>query len=104
MIKFTILYPNTPGARFDHVYYREKHMPLVAARMGSHLKSYAIDRGLSGRAPGEAPAYVAIGYLLCETIEDFQAGFGPHAQEILADVPNYTDVSPSVQISEIVVS
>ena len=33
----------------------------------------------------------------------FQAGFGPHAQEIMADIPNYTDQTPVIQISEVVV-
>jgi uncharacterized protein (TIGR02118 family) len=33
MIKVSVMYPNTPDARFDHEYYREKHMPLVKARM-----------------------------------------------------------------------
>ena len=26
MIKVTVMYPNTPGARFNHEYYRDKHM------------------------------------------------------------------------------
>ena len=103
MIKFTVLYPNTPGARFDHAYYRDKHMPLVKERMGKHLKSYAIDQGLAGAAPGEPPAFVAIGYLFCESVADFQAGFGPHAKEIFADVANYTDIAPKAQVSEVVV-
>jgi hypothetical protein len=29
MIKVSVTYPNKPGARFDHTYYRDKHMPLV---------------------------------------------------------------------------
>src|SRR6185369_14662713 len=29
MIKVTVMYPNTAGARFNHEYYRDKHMPLV---------------------------------------------------------------------------
>ena len=32
-----------------------------------------------------------------------QAGFGPHAKEIMADIANYTDQSPVIQISEVVV-
>jgi uncharacterized protein (TIGR02118 family) len=36
-------------------------------------------------------------------VEAFQAGFGPHAQEIMADIPNYTDLTPVIQISEVVV-
>ena len=31
------------------------------------------------------------------------AGFGPHAQEIMADIPNYADLAPVIQISEVVV-
>src|SRR6185312_4185403 len=34
MIKVSVMYPNTPGGRFDHDYYRDKHMPLVKARLG----------------------------------------------------------------------
>lgn len=30
------------------------------------------------------------------------AGFGPHAKEILADIANYTDLTPVMQISEVV--
>jgi uncharacterized protein (TIGR02118 family) len=33
----------------------------------------------------------------------FQAGFGPHAKEIVADIPNYTDQTPVIQISDVVV-
>ena len=52
MIKVTVMYPNTPGARFDHAYYRDKHMPLVKAKMGDHCKYYTVDKGLAGGAPG----------------------------------------------------
>ena len=40
MIKVSVMYPNTPGARFDHEYYRGKHMPLVKARMDGACKYY----------------------------------------------------------------
>jgi uncharacterized protein (TIGR02118 family) len=36
-------------------------------------------------------------------VEAFQAGFGPHVAEIMADIPNYTDLTPVLQISEVVV-
>jgi len=103
MIKFSVMYPNKPGTRFDHDYYRDKHMPLVKERMGKYLKYYTIDQGLSGGRPGDAPAYLAMGHLICESITDFQAGFGPHSKELMADIPNYTDAQPTVQISEIIV-
>src|SRR6184192_1284407 len=39
MIKVSVMYPNTPGARFNHEYYRDKHMPLVKARMGESFQA-----------------------------------------------------------------
>ena len=103
MIKVSVMYPNTPGARFDHDYYKNRHMPLVKACMGDHCKFYTVDMGLAGGAPGQPAAYVAMCHLYCDSVEAFQAGFGPHAQEILADVPRYTDLAPVIQISEVVV-
>jgi len=103
MIKVSVMYPNTAGARFDHAYYRDTHMPLVKARMGDHCKSYTVDKGLAGGAPGSAPAYVAMCHIFCDSVDSFQAGFGPHMQEILADIPNYTDLAPVIQISDFVV-
>jgi uncharacterized protein (TIGR02118 family) len=103
MIKVSVMYPNTPGARFNHEYYRDRHMPLVKARMGDSCKYYTIDKGLAGGAPGAPATYVGMCHIFCDSIEAFQAGFGPHAQEIMGDIPNYTDLTPVLQISEVVV-
>lgn len=103
MIKVSVMYAGQPTDRFDHAYYRDRHMPLVQARMGAHCKFYTVDKGLAGGAPGEPPTYVAMCHIFCDSVEAFQAGFGPHAQEIMADIANYTDLAPVVQISEVVV-
>lgn len=103
MIKVSVMYPNTPGARFDHGYYRDKHMPIVAAKMGAACRSYTVDRGLAGGAPGAPATYVAMCHIFFDSIEAFQAAFGPHAKSIMADVPNYTDIAPTMQVSEVVV-
>lgn len=103
MIKVSVMYPNTPGARFNHEYYRDKHMPLVKARMGEKCKYYTVDKGIAGATPDAAATYVAMCHLFCDSVESFQAGFGPHAKEIMADIPKYTDLSPVIQISEVVV-
>ena len=103
MIKVSVMYPNTPGAKFNHDYYRDKHMPMVKAKLGAALKSYTVDKGLAGGAPGAPATYVAMCHLFCDSVETFQAGFGPHAKAIMADVPNYTDIAPVMQISEVVV-
>ncbi len=103
MIKVSVMYPNEPGARFDHDYYRDQHLPLVNRLMGDGCLYYAIDKGLAGGAPGSAPAYVAMCHFFCESPASFQAAFGPHASEILADIPHYTDLQPVMQLSEVVV-
>ena len=103
MIKVSVMYPNTPGARFNHDYYRDTHMPLLKARMGDSCKSYTIDKGLAGGAPGAPATYVGMCHIFCDSVASFQAGFGPHAKEIMADIANYTDLAPVIQISEVVV-
>lgn len=103
MIKVSVLYPQQPDATFDHTYYRDKHMPMVKARMGDHCSHYTVDRGLAGGAPGAPPPFIAMCHLYCASVEAFQAGFGPHAKEIMADIPNYTNLSPTLLISEVVV-
>jgi uncharacterized protein (TIGR02118 family) len=78
-------------------------MPLVKARMGSSCRYYTVDKGLAGGAPGALATYVGMCHIFCDSVEAFQHGFAPHAQEIMGDILNYTDVSPVVQISEVVV-
>jgi uncharacterized protein (TIGR02118 family) len=42
MIKVNVMYPYTEGARFDHAYYRDRHMPMVKSRLGSLLRGLSI--------------------------------------------------------------
>jgi uncharacterized protein (TIGR02118 family) len=101
MIKVSVLYPNKPGARFDMDYYCNKHFPLVQARLGAACKSVAVEQGIAGGAPGTPAAFIAMGHLYCDSVEAFQAAFGPHAAEIMGDIPNYTDIEPTLQISDV---
>ena len=77
-------------------------MPLVKARMGDYCKYYTVEKGLSGAAPGSPAPYVALCRIFCDSLESFETGFGPHMEEIMADIPNYTDLTPLVQISHVV--
>ena len=104
MIKVSVMYPNMPGARFDHAYYRDKHMPLVKARMGDSCKFYTVDKGLAGGGPGDPPTYIGMCHIFCDTVQSFQEGFGPHQKEIMGDIANYTDIAPVVQISLVMVA
>lgn len=101
MIKVSVLYPNEKGKKFDMDYYCNSHIPMVQKKLGAALKGGAVEQGLSGADPGSPATYVAMGHLLFDSIEAFQSTFGPHAETIMADVPNYTDIQPVLQISEV---
>ncbi len=102
MIRVSVLYPNSPGATFDMPYYIASHMQtLVKGKLGAALKGMQIDHGLGGGMPGVPPPYIAVGHLLFDSVEAFQAAFGPVADAILGDIPNYTNVQPAVQVSEV---
>ena len=103
MIKVNVMYPYTEGARFDHAYYRDRHMPLVKARLGNACAYYTVEKGLAGRAPGSPPAFVAMCAFICDSVESYEAAIEGHRTEILADIPNYTDIQPLLQYSELVV-
>jgi len=95
------MYPNTEGATFDMTYYCENHIPMVRQKLGAALKDVAVDQGIGGEEPGSPAPYLALCHLLFESVEAFQTSFGPHAQEFEADVPNYTNTHPTIQISEV---
>ena len=103
MVKVSVMYPGSPGVRFDHDYYRDKHMPLIKRRMGAALKYYSVDKGLAGGTSEAPPTYVGMCHLLCDSLESYHASFDPHAQELSRDVRNFTAQTPVVQISEVVV-
>jgi uncharacterized protein (TIGR02118 family) len=101
MIKVSVLYPNAEGSRFDLDYYVNTHMPMVRSELGPALQGMGIDAGLAGGTPGAPAPFAAAGHLIFDSVEDFQTSFGPRASVIMGDIPNYTDITPVIQISEI---
>jgi len=60
-----------------------------------------VDQGLAGGAPDSPAIYIAMGHLRFNSVEEIQSSFGPHAEAIMADIPNYTDIQPVIQASEV---
>jgi len=103
MIRVSVHYPGKAGAKFDHAYYAQKHMALVRQRLGGvGLIRVEVDKGLAGGAPGSAAPFACIGYLYFKSLEDFQKAMKAHGPELMADLPNFTNVQPEIQISEVV--
>jgi uncharacterized protein (TIGR02118 family) len=101
MIKVSVFYPNEQGKKFDMDYYWDKHMPMVQQKFGTACKRVEAEQGLGGISPGAPATYIAMCHLYFDSIEAFQTAFGPHAQAIMADMPNYTNIQPTIQISEV---
>ena len=102
MIRVSVLYPNSPGATFDMSYYIDSHMlTLVKGKLGAALKGMEIDHGVGGGMPGVPAPYIAACHMLFDSVAAFEAAFGPNADAILSDIPNYTNVQPTVQVSEV---
>ncbi|MDL5511404.1 EthD family reductase [Arenibacter sp. M-2] len=55
-----------------------------------------------GSRPVQSAPYVAIANLTFESLKSFQGSFGANAAKISADLPNFTNVQPLVQISEVI--
>ena len=102
MIKVSVLYPNTTGSRFDFEYYMANHIPMVGSLLAEGIRKAEVDRGAGGAAPGEAAPFHAIAHLHFDSVEAFGTAFAPHAEKIMGDIPNYPDVTPQIQISEVV--
>jgi uncharacterized protein (TIGR02118 family) len=103
MIVGTVYYPNGEGATFDMEYYCKTHIPLVTKLMGNKLKGSAVENGLSGATSDSPAPYIAVGKLYFESVEAFESAFGPNAEKIMADTPNYTNIEPTMQIGEVMI-
>ena len=101
MVRVSVMYPNHEGTKFDMTYYINRHIPMVRQLLGSALRGVSVEQGISGEGPGSPASYVAMGHLLFDSVEAFQTSFGPHAQAIMEDIPNYTNSGPIVEISEV---
>ena len=101
MIKVSVFYPSGDGKKFDIGYYCEKHMTLVQRLCGAALKGMAVEHGISGMSAGSPAPFLAMGHLYFDSVDAFNASFGPHLNEIVGDIPNYTNVQPTIQISEV---
>ena len=102
MIRVSVLYPNKKG-KFDLDYYLNRHIPLVHRLLDPYgLIRTEVDKGLGSAEPGAPAPYVAVAHLIFASLEQMQQGLAAHDPDLAADMPNYTDIGPEFQISEIV--
>jgi uncharacterized protein (TIGR02118 family) len=101
MIRVSVMYPNE-GKKFNMDYYLNTHIPLVHKLLDPYgLVRIEVDKGIGTAKPGDSAPFVVVGYMVFNTIEEMQKGLQAHDPELAADVPNFTDIRPQFQISEI---
>ena len=94
MIKVTVSYPGGEGITFDHDYYAGTHVPMCAEAFKP--ARIELERGLNG------PNLASVAFYF-ESMESMQAAMStPKMGDILADLGNYTNSSPTMQVSELV--
>ena len=90
------------GVRFDHGYYMSKHLPMVGAIMGPHgVKRVEVVK-IGPNPDGSTPQYQVMFSAYFESSAALQKAMAePRMPEIMGDIPNYTDITPVLEISEI---
>jgi uncharacterized protein (TIGR02118 family) len=101
MIKASALYPYEEGKRFDLDYYLNRHLPLARELWGSACKGMEVDEGIRAGEPGSKPLYIVMFHVYFDSEEAYLAALLPHMDTLVADIPNYTDIQPIIQVSEV---
>ena len=91
----SVLYPAGEGSTFDMEYYKNTHRAIVERVLGP--VEFSCEQGLPGQP------FMATGHLVYESMEAMQAATsGPDAAEAQTDIANFTNVTPQIQIGEII--
>jgi len=102
MIKVSVFYPDGKDKKFDFAYYINSHRLLVSKTLGDALQEASYDKGVGGATPESPATYVAMANLYFNSMEEFGQAFAAGAATLMADLPNFTDIEPVIQTSEVI--
>lgn len=98
----SVFYPLADGMSFDMDYYLSTHLPLVRRLLEPMgLRETRVMAGVPS-GTGQAPFHV-VAELLFDDEESLAAALAAHGPQTQADIPNFTDAVPLIQISRVVV-
>ena len=102
MFKINVLYPKSAEDNFDLDYYINTHTPLLKELLGPEgLIKVEIEEGIAGGTPGSDPTYTVLCGIFFPDPETLEAALEKHAMELLSDIPNFTSVVPTMQVSRV---
>ena len=101
MMTVSIQYPATSGSRFDLDYYMNTHMPMVRDRFAAF--GLAGDQVMKGDgAPGGKEAFQVTTLLMFPAKQNFIDAVAAHGDEVMGDIPKFTDTTPAMQFNQTV--
>lgn len=95
--RLSAIYPNTEGSTFDMDYYMDTHIPLVEELF--QPLSVEVNVGESGAEEGSEPPFAVMTDITFATLEDLQNAIATHGEEVIGDIPNFTNVEAQLQIN-----
>lgn len=96
-MSLNIIYHRHEGARFDLVYYRETHIPLVRKVM--RPARVTLIEGVP--MDGVSAAFVMIAHFEFASREAMHAALGdPGRADLRADLANFTDIRPVAMLGQ----
>ena len=98
----SVTYPKQSGSFFDLDYYLHKHCTLVKTVLTPlGLQDLRLLKGAELPSGGE-PVYAMTALLSFADASTFRAAMTQHSKQILDDIPNFTDMKPTMQINELI--
>lgn len=86
-------YPSAAGARFDMKYYLDKHMPMVQ----KNWTSYGLENWTVNKYDDQTSPYMVMATLTFRDQSSFgSASKSKEAEEVFGDIPNFTDLKPTL--------
>ena len=96
MMIISVFYPVTPDNTFNMDYYLTGHLSLVQRL----LEPMGLRETRVLTAAPDSP-YPVIAELTFDDLDSLNAALAAHGAETQDDIPNFTDVTPLIQISEV---
>jgi len=105
----TIVYPSGEGIKFDPDYYRDHHLKLIMKLYGKSIRRFELRTVPPLPAPATPPPagtppppkFSAAVNIWIADFDAFNADNAKHGQELVADVPHFTNAQPTIQFDDV---
>ena len=95
-VSLQVMYPITESTSFDHEYYVNTHLALVAEHMGKHIETTQVTKGVAG-GPDTPPSFYAVATMVFANQAAMDAAM-ENSGPVLSDIPNFYNARPTVLI------